>query len=173
MDLHSKIRTIPDFPKKGIMFKDITPLLQDHAATAYVIEQMASRFNGAKVDAVAGIESRGFIFGSLLAQKLGVPFIPIRKEGKLPHETIRKAFQLEYGEAVLEMHVDALQKGDNVVLVDDLLATGGTMAAACFLVEELGGNVAGCSVVVELNFLKGRERLNNYPIHALLNYDNE
>jgi len=171
MDLNTKIRTIPDFPKKGIMFKDITPLLQDHEATRYVIEQMAEQFKGQKVDVVAGIESRGFIFGGLLAQELKVPFIPIRKAGKLPHQTIKKAFQLEYGEAVLEMHVDAFEKGANVVIVDDLLATGGTMAAAIYLVEELGGKVAGCSVLIELKFLNGRKYLNKIPVQALLQFD--
>ena len=171
MDLTQKIRTIPDFPKKGIMFKDITPLLQDHKASQYAIEQMAEHYKDQKISAVAGIESRGFIFGSLLAQHLKVPFIPIRKEGKLPHHTIKKAFQLEYGEAVLEIHQDALQKGDRVIIVDDLLATGGTLAAACYLVEELGATVTGCSIVIELTFLNGRKRLNNYTIHSLMQFD--
>ena len=166
----SKIRDVPDFPKPGILFKDITPLLQDSNSFHQVIHYFVNRYQNQKIDAVLGIESRGFIFGAPLAYKLGTSFVPIRKEGKLPHKTINHSYTLEYGEAVIEMHVDAIRRGDRVVIVDDLLATGGTAEAACHLVEKLGGVVVECAFVVELGLLKGREKIKNRDIVSLVCY---
>lgn len=168
------IRDVPDFPKPGIMFKDITPLLADHGALTQVVEALAAPYlkNGKPtVDRVLGIESRGFIFGTPVAQRLGVGFSPIRKPGKLPWKTVSESYALEYGQDRIELHEDALHKGDRVLIVDDLLATGGTLSAACRLVERLGGTVAGCAVVIELGFLDGRARLGaTHPLHSLVSY---
>lgn len=166
------IRDVVDFPKAGIVFKDITPILTDNALCDEIVDETIKRLNGIKIDAVAGIESRGFLFGFMLAQKLRVPFIPVRKAGKLPYETISYAYDLEYGTAKMEVHTDALKKGDAILIHDDLLATGGTAAAAAQLVMQLGGTVAAYSFVVELGFLHGRETLNKETdtIISLVNF---
>ena len=170
--IESLIRDVPDFPKPGIIFKDITPILADAKATALIYDALAAPYldSGEQVDLVLGIESRGFIFGTPVAQKLGVGFAPVRKPGKLPWKTVSQSYQLEYGEDTLELHQDAIQPGQRVVIVDDLLATGGTMEAACKLVEVLGGVVAGCSFLIELGFLEGRARLGERPVHSLIKY---
>lgn len=166
------IRDVIDFPKPGIVFKDITPILTDNALCDEIVEETVKRLEGIKIDAVAGIESRGFLFGFLIAQKLRVPFIPVRKAGKLPYQTISYAYDLEYGTAKIEVHTDALKKGDSILIHDDLLATGGTAAAAAQLVMQLGGTVAAYSFVVELGFLHGREALKNETdtIISLVNF---
>lgn len=173
IDIASYIRDVPGFPKPGIVFKDITPLLADHAAMQETICLLLSPFKDEKIDVVCGIESRGFIFGSLMAEKLGVGFVPIRKAGKLPAETIAESYELEYGNATIEIHSDAIKPGQRVLMVDDLLATGGTMAAACRLVERLGGEVVGCPFVVELTFLPGRKVLDKYRVHTLIEVESE
>jgi len=168
--LKDKIRDIPDFPKPGIIFKDMSPLVKDPAALKIAVHQLLYPFLGKKITAVAGMEARGFIFGSLVAWELGVGFVPLRKPGKLPHNVQSVSYDLEYGSATLEAHIDALTKNDQVLLIDDLLATGGTAKASCDLVESLGAKVIACAFVVELDSLKGREKLKNYPIHSLLHY---
>ncbi len=168
--LRSKIRDIPDFPKPGIVFKDITPLLRDPAALHLAVQQLLHPFIGGNLTAVAGIEARGFIFGALVARELGLGFVPLRKPGKLPYDVRSIDYELEYGSAALEVHLDAVGKGDRVLIIDDLLATGGTAKASCELLESLGAEVAALAFVVELDFLKGREKLGPYPIHSLLNY---
>lgn len=170
VDLTAYIRDVPDFPKPGILFKDITPLLLNPEAFAAAISQMAIPYRERPVDVVVGIESRGFIFGAALALALGVGFVPVRKPGKLPYETISVDYELEYGTDRVEMHTDAIRGGQRVALIDDLLATGGTMCAACQLVEKLGGNIAGISFLIELGFLNGREKLKGYALHALISY---
>jgi adenine phosphoribosyltransferase len=173
MDLKSlkaKVRSIPDFPKKGILFRDITPVLQDSKLLREIIARLAKSLKGKKISAVVGIESRGFIFGTALATKLGVGFVPIRKKGKLPWKTKRIACTLEYGEEILEIHEDAVKRGAKVVIVDDLLATGGTAEAAAKLVEGIGGQVAKIAFVIELGFLKGREKLKGYDVFSLITY---
>ncbi len=172
-DLAKRIRDVKDFPKEGIIFKDITPLLLDPASLALAVEFLAQPYRGKKIDVVAGAESRGFIFGTAVAQSLSAGFVPIRKTGKLPAETETATYDLEYGTDALQIHVDAIQKGDRVVMVDDLLATGGTMEACCTLVERLGGEIVGISFLIELAFLKGREKLGNRPVHAILQFDSE
>jgi adenine phosphoribosyltransferase len=169
--IRNAIRLVPDFPKKGIMFKDITPILQDPELSRKIVDEFADRFAGKKIDAIAGIESRGFLFGYALAMKMNVPFIPIRKSGKLPWKTIGVDYALEYGTARIEMHADALKPGMQVMIHDDLLATGGTAAAAAQLVQQQNATVAAFSFVVELDFLKGRELLSKYSaeIVSLLN----
>ncbi len=170
MNLKEKIRDIPDFPKAGIVFKDITPLLQDAAAFKYSLDQMTERYQDQKIDVVVGIESRGFIFGAPLADRLGAGFVLVRKMGKLPAETISADYELEYGTNTIEMHKDAILPGQRVLIADDLLATGGTVGATASLVEQLGGIVTGLVFLIELSFLKGRERLKDYNITALLEY---
>jgi len=170
MDLKRWIRDVPDFPKPGILFKDITPLLGNAEALGSAVARMADPFRDAGLTAVAGIESRGFIFGALIAKEFGVGFVPIRKKGKLPAEAHSVTYTLEYGEDVLEMHKDALAEGDRVLIVDDLLATGGTAAAAVRLVERGGGTVTGLAFLVELSFLKGRGQLPGRRVVALLEY---
>jgi adenine phosphoribosyltransferase len=168
MDLiKNAIRLVPDFPKKGILFKDITPLLHDAKIGSAIIDELQRQFAGKKIDAIAGIESRGFLFGYALALKMGIPFIPIRKSGKLPWKTVGVDYALEYGTARIEMHDDAVKPGWNVMIHDDLLATGGTAAAAAQLVRKQGGNIAAFSFVVELDFLKGREVLNHYSTEII------
>ena len=162
------IRDVPDFPKKGILFKDITPLLQSPAGLAAAIEGMAQSVDPASYDLVCGIESRGFIFGTALAHHLRKGFIPIRKPGKLPWKTASESYQLEYGTDRIEIHVDACDRGQRVLMVDDLLATGGTMEAALKLVRRVGGRPIACSFVIELGFLEGRKRLGDVPVHALM-----
>ena len=168
--LRSKIRDIPDFPKPGIIFKDITPLIKDPATLRLTVHQLLHPFLGRDITAVAGMEARGFIFGSLVAWELGIPFIPLRKPGKLPYDVQSVSYDLEYGSAELEVHIDAVDSNDKVLLIDDLLATGGTAKASCELIEKLGASVVACAFVVELDFLAGREKLAGYEIHSLLHY---
>ncbi len=172
-DLEKRIRDVVDFPKPGIVFKDITPLLLDPASLALAVEYLAQPYRGKKLDAVAGAESRGFIFGTAVAQHLSVGFVPIRKPGKLPTETRSASYELEYGTDSLEIHVDAIKPGDKIAMVDDLLATGGTMQACCELVESLGGQIVGVSFLIELSFLKGRDKLSDYPIHSIIQVASE
>ena len=172
-DLVKFIRDVPDFPKKGIMFKDITPLLGNVEALRQAVEEMCKPFRAAGIQAVVGIESRGFIFGSLVADRLGAGFVPVRKKGKLPAATVSQSYELEYGTDHIEIHADAIAKGAKVLMIDDLLATGGTMAAACKLVEKVGGKVAGVAFVVELGFLNGRKKLNGYQVHSLIQVSGE
>jgi adenine phosphoribosyltransferase len=167
MDLSKYLRDVPDFPKKGILFKDITPLLASPAAMAEAIARLAT-FDCGKIDKVAAIESRGFLVGAPLAMQLGVGFVPIRKPGKLPWKTNRIEYVLEYGTDAVEIHQDAIRKHERVLLVDDLLATGGTAGAACKLIESCGGVVAGCGFVVELTFLAGRKALAGHRVEALI-----
>ncbi|MFM8394346.1 MAG: adenine phosphoribosyltransferase [Acidobacteriota bacterium] len=169
-DLKKIIREIPDFPKPGILFYDITTLLKDAAGFRAVIDRMTSHFQGQKVDAVLGIEARGFIFGPALAYHLGAGFVPVRKPKKLPAEVESWSYDLEYGQDTLEIHKDAIGSGHNVIIADDLLATGGTAEAVVRLVEKLGGNVAGLAFVVELEFLNGRNKLAGYDVYSLLKY---
>ncbi|NLN27174.1 MAG: adenine phosphoribosyltransferase [Firmicutes bacterium] len=171
MDLKSKIRVIPDFPEPGISFKDITTLLQDGPALREAVRMMADAFRDDRVDVVVGVESRGFIFGSPIAYELGVGFVIVRKPGKLPSDTYRVEYALEYGTDALEMHKDAIKPGQRVLIVDDLLATGGTIAAAADLVRRAGGEIVGYSFLIELAYLNGRERLKGERIHALVRYD--
>ena len=168
--LEDWIRDIPDFPQKGILFKDITPLLQDGAAFRAAIERLAAHYAGSGIQAVVGVESRGFIFGAALAYLLNCGFIPVRKFGKLPSKTVTVEYALEYGTNVVEMHTDAIKPGQRVLIVDDLLATGGTVSAAMELVEKLGGHIAGIAFLVELTFLKGREQLQGHDVFALIKY---
>jgi adenine phosphoribosyltransferase len=170
-DLKAKIRDIKDFPTEGILFKDITTLLKDGPAWRYAVDSLASHYQKDKVDVVVGVESRGFIFGGAIAHQLNAGFVPVRKLGKLPGKTIEVEYELEYGRDALAMHEDAITSGQRVLAVDDLLATGGTMGATLRLVEQLGGKVVGVAFMIELAFLKGREKLKNYPLHALITYD--
>ncbi len=168
--LIAKIRDIPDFPKPGIIFKDITPLVKDPATLRLAVHQLLQPFLGREITVVAGMEARGFIFGSLVAWELGLGFIPLRKPGKLPYDVQRVSYDLEYGSATLEAHSDAFNANDKVLLIDDLLATGGTAKASCELVESLGATVVACAFVVELDFLVGREKLDGYEVHSLLHF---
>jgi adenine phosphoribosyltransferase len=169
--LGQHIRNIPDFPVEGIQFKDITTLLQAPEPFAASVQAMLNHYQGREIDVVVGIESRGFIWGAILAYQLGVGFVPVRKPDKLPAQTIRVEYSLEYGTNVLEMHRDAIQPGQKVLIVDDLLATGGTAQATCQLVEQLGGEVAGIAFLIELTFLPGREKLAGYDVLALVQMD--
>jgi len=173
MDLKSLVRDIPDFPKKGIIFKDIMPLLGDKDALRYMVDAMFVHFFGKRIDKVVSAEARGFIFGPAVAYHLGAGFVAVRKPGKLPYKTKQVTYDLEYGTDTLTMHEDALKRGDHVLLVDDLLATGGTMAATAELVEQMGGNVMGAGFIIELSFLKGREKLGKYDVFSLIQYDSE
>jgi adenine phosphoribosyltransferase len=173
MDIKSKIRTVPDFPKKGILYYDITTLLQDPKAFQHVIKKLLDYYTNKEIDVIASAESRGFIFGSILAHDMNASFVPLRKPGKLPHKTIRQDFETEYSSDGFEIHMDAVKKGDKVLIVDDLLATGGTSKAACKLVEKLGGIVIGLAFIIELGFLNGRKNLKGYDILSLINYDQE
>jgi adenine phosphoribosyltransferase len=172
-DLLQSIRTVPNFPKEGIMFRDITTLLKDPDAFKRAVTILHDRYGGANIQKVVGIESRGFILGAALAHTLGCGFVPIRKPGKLPAETIRKEYALEYGTDAVEIHTDALKPGERVLLHDDLLATGGTMLAACSLVEQLGASIVGVCFLIELSFLHGREHFSSYDVYSLLSYDSE
>ena len=169
-ELKRYIRDIPDFPQKGILFKDITPLLKNAKALHSAIEAMAKPFQGKRVDQVVGIESRGFIFSPLVAYQLKAGFVPVRKAGKLPHRVEKVSYELEYGKDSLEIHQDAFESGDHVLIVDDLLATGGTARAAHDLVGRAGGKTIGFSFLVELTFLKGREKLAGNTVYSLLKY---
>ncbi len=170
MDLNRFIRDIPDFPKPGILFKDITPLLADPDAFEYAISKLAAHYSTAKIDAIAAVEARGFLFAAPLALQLRVPLIPLRKPGKLPYRTYSLKYELEYGEAELHMHIDGIAEGASVLMVDDLLATGGTMSAGCQLVEQAGGTVLGCAFLVELAFLGGRGKLGGHDVYSLMAY---
>lgn len=167
--LKDQIRTIPDFPKKGILFRDITPLLLDKKQFGFCIDSFVKQTTE-KIDYVISIESRGFIFGSALAYALGVGFVPIRKEGKLPYQKFQMAYDLEYGKAVLEIHADAIKHGSKVVIIDDVLATGGTVEAATQLVKRFGVKICGIYFLIELPDLGGRQRLSQYPLHSLITY---
>ena len=157
--IKSAIRDIPDFPKPGIIFKDITPILKDHKLCEGILDAFVAQLGNTKIDVVAGVESRGFLFGLSLAGRLGVPFIPVRKAGKLPYTIKQKVYELEYGTATIELHTDAFEPGQRILIHDDLLATGGTVTAASELIEEMGGIVAGFTFVVGLGFLNGREKI--------------
>ena len=165
-----RIRDIPDFPKKGIVFKDITPVLSDIETLRISIKEMAAPYMDLNIDVVVGIESRGFIFGAPIADILGSSFVPVRKPGKLPWKTESVSYELEYGDDSLEIHTDAIEPRQNVLIVDDLLATGGTAEATCRLVSKLKGNIIGLTVLVELEFLEGRKRLKQYNVHSLVKY---
>ena len=171
--LRSVIRNVPDFPKKGVVFRDITTLLQDPGAFSSSIDILCDHYRGRKIDKVVSVESRGFIFGSALAYRLRAGFVPVRKPKKLPSKTIREEYQLEYGTDSLEIHTDAVKPGEHVLIVDDLIATGGTILAACKLVERLGGVVESIAFLIELSFLHGRERLGKYDIYSIIRYDSE
>ena len=170
INLKERIREIPDFPKKGILFYDITTLMKDPDAFSTVLKDLAEPYEGAGIQKVAAIEARGFIFGAPLAQHLGAGFVPIRKSGKLPADVYESTYSLEYGDSTIAMHQDAVTRGDRVLLVDDLLATGGTMAAAVDLVNRLGGVIHGLAFLVELTDLKGRDKLNGLDIRSLIQY---
>lgn len=170
ISLEDRIRDIPDFPQKGVLFKDITPLLQDPATFRLALEQLAAHYAEAEIQTVVGVESRGFIFGAPLAYLLNCGFVPVRKFGKLPSETESVEYALEYGTNVVEVHRDAIKPGQRVLIVDDLLATGGTVSAAMDLVQRLGGEIAGVAFLVELTFLKGRQRLKGQDVFALIKY---
>ena len=169
--LKKLIREIPDFPKKGILFYDITTLLKDKSGYAALIDQLAEHYIGKQVDLILGMEARGFIFGPALAYRLNAGFVPVRKPGKLPAATARVEYDLEYGSNALEVHKDAIEKGQRVLIVDDLLATGGTAQATAKLATALGAQIAGLGFVVELDFLKGRDKLKSYDVFSLLHYD--
>jgi adenine phosphoribosyltransferase len=170
-DLRAKIRDIKNFPTEGILFKDITTLLKDAGAFGYVVDQLARRYQGERVDVVVAVESRGFIFGGAVAHQLKAGFVPVRKLGKLPAKTIEVEYELEYGRDALAMHEDGIRAGQRVLAVDDLLATGGTMAATLRLIEQLGGHVVGVAFLIELAFLHGRDRLKTYPLQSLIVYE--
>jgi adenine phosphoribosyltransferase len=170
-ELKKLIREVPDFPKKGILFYDITTLLKDKLGFATLIDALSENYIGKEIDLILGMEARGFIFGPALAYRLNAGFVPVRKPGKLPAATAKVSYDLEYGSNALEIHKDAIQKGQRVLIVDDLLATGGTAVATAELATGLGGKIAGLAFVVELDFLKGREKLSQYDVFSLLHYD--
>ncbi len=171
LQLKSLIRDIPDFPKPGILFKDFTPLIRDPAGLALAVELMANPYRGRKVDLVVGAESRGFIFGIAIAQALSAGFVPVRKPGKLPSKKLAMSYSLEYGKDTMEIHADAIEPGQRVLLVDDLLATGGTMKACCELVDSMKASIVGITVLMELTFLSAREHLRRYgEVHSVLRY---
>ena len=168
MELKDAIRSIPDFPRPGILFRDITTLLRDAVAFQEVIGRLAERYAARNLDIIAGIEARGFIFGAALAARLRTGFVPIRKPGKLPAKTYSARYELEYGTDRIEMHADGVQQGERVLLIDDLLATGGTMRAACSLVKQAGGSIVECAFIIELADLKGREKLADWPVYSMI-----
>lgn len=171
INLEEYIRSIPDWPKEGILFRDITPLLADAGALAAAVDALCACFSETKVDYVAAVEARGFIFGAAVAKQLGVGFVPIRKKGKLPYKTESISYDLEYGTDTLEVHSDGVGAGGAVLMVDDLLATGGTMAAACKLIEKIGGRVVGIAFLIELCELGGREKLSGYEVETVISYE--
>ncbi len=170
MELKKFIREIPDFPTKGVLFRDITPLLNEPAVFKFTIDQLVNKYRTYKINKIVSIEARGYIFGGCLAYYLNAGFVPIRKPGKLPAETVALEYTLEYGTGKLEIHKDAIKKGDGVLIFDDVLATGGTALAVCKLVEKLGGKVLGCAFLIDLTNLKGREKLSRYDVFALITY---
>ncbi|WP_430614730.1 adenine phosphoribosyltransferase [Flavobacterium sp. JP2137] len=170
MNLEQYIRDIPDFPKQGVVFKDITPLLLDAQAAQWATQQLLELIGPRKIDKVVGMESRGFFFGTIIAHQLGAGFVPVRKPGKLPFDKISQEYALEYGSDILEMHADAIIPGENVLIHDDVLATGGTAEAVCKMVESLGGNIVQVNFLMELTFLNGRDKLKNQEVRSLLKY---
>jgi adenine phosphoribosyltransferase len=170
IELKKYIRTIPDFPQKGILFRDITPLLAEPKALAAAVDALSEGFKEEAIEYVAAVEARGFIFGAAVADKLAAGFIPIRKKGKLPFKTESVTYDLEYGTDTLQVHIDAVSKGAEVLMVDDLLATGGTMAAACKLIEKIGGKIAGITFLIELTELAGRQKLTQYKVNSVISY---
>lgn len=170
MNIESYIRDIKDFPKEGVLFKDITPLLNNAEARKAVLKQFIDNLPNQKIDKVIGVESRGFFFGVLLAHELNVGFVPVRKKGKLPFDVISASYDLEYGTDILEIHTDAIHKGENILIHDDVLATGGTMKAVTEIVEQLGGNIVQINFLIELDFLNGREKIKDREIYSILNY---
>ncbi|MEO0228069.1 MAG: adenine phosphoribosyltransferase [candidate division WOR-3 bacterium] len=170
MDLKKFIRDIPDFPQKGVMFRDITTILKNPEAFKFSIDTIVNKYKSAKIDKVVSIEARGYIFGGAIAYNLGCGLVPVRKLGKLPAETVKMEYELEYGKNVIEIHKDGLEKGERVLLFDDVLATGGTMLAACKLVEMLGGKVVACAFIANLTYLNGREKLKDYEVFSLVEY---
>ena len=170
MELKSYIRDVPDFPKKGIIFKDITPLLKEPKAFQHVIHHLGDRYKGGKIDGIVAMESRGFILGGALATYLGVSFVPVRKPGKLPWKTLQETYELEYGKDTLEIHEDSVKKGDRILVLDDVLATGGTAAATIRLVERAGANVAEACFLIHLSFLNGHEKLKSTPVYSIIRY---
>ncbi|MFD2585911.1 adenine phosphoribosyltransferase [Croceitalea marina] len=170
MDFKPFIRDVNDFPKTGVIFKDITPLLNDNNALKAACQILFEKVHGQHIDKVVGVDSRGFIFAPLLASKLNAGFVPVRKKGKLPYETLSESYALEYGTDSLEIHADAIKKGEKVLVHDDVLATGGTAEAVCKLVERLGGEIVQCNFLIQLDFLNGAEKLNGYDIKTLLKY---
>ena len=170
INLKDYIRDIQDFPKPGIVYKDITPLLQSPEATKRTVQALLDLLKNYQIDKVVGIESRGFFFATLLAAKLDAGFIPVRKPGKLPYETHRESYSLEYGEDVLEIHADAIQRGEKILIHDDVLATGGTAAAACKLVEKMGGEIVQCNFLMDLEFLNGKQKLQQYEVASLFSF---
>jgi adenine phosphoribosyltransferase len=173
MNLKDKIRTVPHWPIKGVMFRDITTLLQDPEAFREACDLLYDRYRNVQIDKIVAIDARGFIFGAVLSYKLNVGFVPVRKAGKLPYKTISESYTLEYGRNVVEMHVDAIQKGERVLVVDDLIATGGTISAAAKLVEKLGGEIVECVFIVELPDLKGKEKISKYKMFTLTEFEGE
>lgn len=173
MDIKEKIRTVPHWPIEGVMFRDITTLLQDGKAFKHVCDELYNRYKDMKIDVIVGIESRGFIFGAVLAYKLGIGFVLIRKPGKLPYKTISAEFEKEYGKDKMEIHEDAIKKGDKVLLVDDLLATAGTSKASIKLIEELGGEIVETAFIIDLPDLKGRDKLEGYKVFSLVSFEGE
>lgn len=171
IDLKAKIREIPDFPKKGISFKDIAPLLENPKNLKFAIDQLFAHFKNKKIDKVVAVDARGFILGALLADRFDAGLVMVRKKGKLPYQTENEEYDLEYGKATLEIHKDSIQAGEKVLVVDDVLATGGTMRATCNLVEKLGGKIIGVALLIELASLKGKEKLKNYDYFCLITYD--
>src|SRR3989337_1052628 len=169
-NLKKMVRDIPDFPKEGIIFKDISPILQNPNGLREAVETISNHYKSKKVDIVVGAEARGFILAPTVAFNLGAGFVPVRKPGKLPYEKISMSYALEYGTDTLEMHKDAIKKGQQVLMVDDLLATGGTMATCCKMVETLGGNIVGCAFLIELSFLNGKKVLSKYDVYSLIKY---
>lgn len=170
IELEDFIRIIPDFPKPGVVFKDITPLLANHEATEACLTDLLRLVQGVHIDKVVGVETRGFFFGTLMAQALGIGFVPVRKPGKLPYTTLKQPYELEYGWDALEIHEDAIVKGEKVLVHDDVLATGGTAKAVCALIEKLGGEVVQCNFIMQLDFLKGADKLKKYQVRSVLNY---
>ena len=171
--IKSKVRSIPNWPIKGVIFRDITTLLQDPKAFKEICQIFYNRYVNEKVDRIVGIDARGFLFGSVLAVELGIGFVPIRKKGKLPYKTISESYTLEYGEETIEIHEDAIDRGDRIVIIDDLMATGGTIAASAALVEKLGGEILECAFVIELPDLKGREKMGDRNLFAILEFEGE
>jgi adenine phosphoribosyltransferase len=168
--LKNVIRDVPDFPKKGVVFKDITPILNDGEIFKEVVNHFTERYKTRTIDKILAIESRGFIFGASIASSLGIGFVPVRKPGKLPFKTYKEEYSLEYGKDAVEVHIDAVKPGENVIVFDDVIATGGTALATCNLVKKLGAKIIECAFVLELSFLKGRQKLSNYEVYSIIKY---